>query len=150
MQRRVAGASVEYVFMHPPKEPVVRIGKRHTDLWQPKGWNHYRRLPDGTFGYRFDDPGRMHKPPIPEDLMLRMIYCASDLVGAVCEVAAGRRPPTRELARKSRQPLKGVMDEDWCSGRAAGYTLLDADLLFVNLASHQTANALSEVPNIAR
>lgn len=149
MKRRVTVSPTEYVFKHAPRDPVVRIGARDTDLWQPKGWDHPRRHDDGTFGYRFDDPGRLHNPPIPDNEMFRMLYCASELVGAACEVAAFLRPSTDELAKRSGQPQKGVMDEDWCRGLAAGYTTVDEELLFVDLAASATASALSEAQNIA-
>jgi hypothetical protein len=79
-----------------------------------------------------------------------MIYCSTTLVGAICEVGARELPTLDELAAATNQPPQGVLDEEWCSTRVAGYTLLDAGLLFVDVASRQTTNALREAPPIAR
>jgi hypothetical protein len=157
----VSANPTEYVFKGSPDHLLVRIGakdpqaakeRRTTDpfyLWQPKGWNHPRRRADGTFGYRFDDPGWLRNPPLADQDMFRVLYCASELVGAACEVAAWLRPTTGELAVRTGQPIKGVMDEAWCEGLLAAYTAMEAGLLFVDLSAHRTSNALSEVQDIA-
>lgn len=154
MARYVAAPYTDYVFIEAPPDPIVRVGKRGFNLWIPKDWNHPRRRPDGTFGDRFDDPGKLHNPPVTDDDMFRMIYAAGGPEGAICETAAYLRPKPRKLrnrslARRSNQADKGVMDEDWCSTRKASFTSLNKDLVFVDVASHQTANALSEDRYIA-
>jgi hypothetical protein len=140
----------EFVFVSPPATPVTRIGRQGTNLWKPNSWASPRRRDDGTFGYRFDDPGDVHNPPIPDKDKFRMIYCSTTLVGALCEVGARELPTLDELAAATNQPPQGVLDEGWCSTRAAGYTVLDAALLFLDVASRQTTNALREAPPIAR
>jgi hypothetical protein len=140
----------EFVFVSPPATPVTRIGRRGTNLWKPNSWTSPRRRDDGTFGFRFDDPGDIHDPPIPDKDKFRMIYCSTTLVGAICEVGARELPALDELAAATNQPPQGVLDEEWCSTRAAGYTFLDSGLLFVDVASRQTTNALREAPPIAK
>lgn len=148
MPRRTARA--KFAFVSPPATPVIRIGRRGAYLWKPNDWTSPRRRDDGTFGYRFDDPGDMHDPPIPDKDKFRMIYCSTELVGAICEVGARELPALDELAAATNQPPQGILDEAWCSTRAAGYTVLDTDMLFVDVASRQTTNALRETPSIAK
>ncbi len=96
---------------------MVRIGApdqtakdegRPTDrgyVWQPKSWNHPRRRTDGTFGYRFDDPGWLCNPPLTDQDMFCMLYCATELIAAACEVAAWLCPRTGDLATRTGQPV---------------------------------------------
>ncbi|MEO5951684.1 MAG: hypothetical protein ABIQ44_04365, partial [Chloroflexia bacterium] len=91
----------------------------------------------------------LHSPSIQDDDLFRILYCAIEPEGAICESASGLRPLPKKLnnislAQRSSQAEKGVLDEDWCSTRKASYTQLNSELVLVNLASHQTANALSE------
>ena len=134
-----------FVQAPPPPALVTRIGRLGTDLWQPKSWSSKSRRDDGTFGYRFDDPGDTHTPPIPDREKFRMIYCSTDIVGAVCEVAVRELLTPSNLADQTRQPPTGIIDEEWCSTRAAGFTQLDPNLVFVDVAARATSNALNDV-----
>ncbi len=82
--RARARAKFAFVLAPPPPALVTRIGRLGTDLWQPKSWSSKIRRDDGTFGYRFDDPGDIYTPPIPDREKFRMIYCSTDIDGAVC------------------------------------------------------------------
>jgi hypothetical protein len=148
--RRRRSVRASFAFVPPPRDPVTRVGRLGSDLWQPNRWDSSRRKEDdGTFGYRFDDPGDLHDPPIPDAEKFRIIYCSTELTGAVCEVAAREIPTQASLADHTRQPPSGIIDEDWCRTRAAGYTLLDPGLVFVDVAARATSNALNEASAIS-
>src|SRR5438552_2218058 len=106
-----------FSFVSPPATPVVRVGRAGKDLWLPKDWADARD--DGTFGYRFDDPGGIYDPPIPPEHRFQVIYCATRLAGAVGEVCARERPELTALAaRGAGGPEQGYIGQEWCSTRA--------------------------------
>jgi hypothetical protein len=132
------------VFVQAPLALVTRIGRLGTDLWQPKSWTSKSLQDDGTFGYRFDDPGDNRIPPIPDAAKFRMIYCSTEFTGAVCEIAVRELLAPSNRADPTRQPPTGVIDEDRCRTRAAGFTTLNPTLVFVDVAARPTSNALNE------
>lgn len=138
----------EYSFVSPPTTPVVRVGRAGKNLWLPKGWADARD--DGTFGYRFDDPGGTYNPPILSQYRFQVIYCATWLAGAVGEVCARQRPELAALAARGLGgPEQGYISQEWCRTRAAGYTTLDPGLLFVDVAATSSVQALRESQRLA-
>jgi hypothetical protein len=79
-----------------PGDRLFRVG-RAPDPWAWPDWSNAG--PDGTFGNRYDDPQGLY----------RVLYAASDRLGAFVEVLARFRPDPHLL--KELQEIDG--DEEW-------------------------------------
>ncbi|MDQ2786175.1 MAG: RES domain-containing protein [Chloroflexota bacterium] len=82
-----------------------------TDPFAPPPWE--RADADGTFGNRFDDPGKVDG--IPEEKRFRIVYAAAQRDGAFAETIAYFRPDLAALAALGT--IRGAMGEaavaDW-------------------------------------
>ncbi len=127
---------------------VFRVS-RDFDVFAPPDWSWAQG--DGTFGNRFDDPGKYRG--ILEEDRFRVIYCATQRAGAFGEtIARFRRNP--RLVEGSRmiddeEPFEpelegGVLPEEWRFGRRLGSTRLDEGLIFADFASAETFQILTE------
>ncbi|MGH3144604.1 MAG: hypothetical protein ACRDTR_02270, partial [Rubrobacter sp.] len=101
------------------------------DAFAPPDWSWAHE--DGTFGNRFDDPGKYRG--IPEEVRFRVIYCATEQAGAFGEtIARFRRSPRLVEGLEEindEGPLEaelegGVLPEEWRLGRRLGSAWLDA------------------------
>ena len=97
-----------------PPARVYRVG-RAPDPWSWPDWLF--AAADGTFGNRFDDPAGAY----------RVLYAASDRLGAFVEVLARFRPDphvVEELRRirgdDDRALRPGVLDASWLARRRVG------------------------------
>lgn len=122
---------------------------RGFDVFAPPDWSW--ALEDGTFGNRFDDPGKYRG--IPEEHRFRVVYCATQLAGAFGETIARFRKSPRLLegleAIDDEEPFEpelegGVLPEEWRLGRRLGSTRLDEGLVFANFASAEAFQILTE------
>jgi hypothetical protein len=127
---------------------VFRVS-RDFDVFAPPDWSWAQE--DGTFGNRFDDPGKYRG--IPEEHRFWMVYCATQRAGAFGEtIARFRRSP--RLAEGLRtiddeEPFEpelegGVLQEEWRLKRRLGSTRLDEGLIFADFASAETFQILTE------
>jgi len=122
---------------------------RGFDVFAPPDWSWAHE--DGTFGNRFDDPGKYRG--IPEEDRFRVIYCATERAGALGEtIARFRRSPRliqgleaiRDEESLDPELAGGELPEEWRLGRRLGSTRLDEGLVFVDLASAETFQILTE------
>lgn len=127
---------------------MLRVS-RGFDVFAPSDWSWAQE--DGTFGNRFDDPGKYRG--IPEEDRFRVVYCASQRAGAFGEtIARFRRSPRLVEGLRtivSEEPFEpelkgGVLPEEWRLGRRLGSTRLDEDLIFADFASAETFQILTE------
>ncbi len=99
-----------------PPRPVYRIG-RTPDPWRWVDWSYAG--PDGTFGNRWDDPDRTY----------RVLYAATDRLGAFLEVLARFRPDPhvlkelQEISGSEPNPPRGV-PVSWLENRLMGEGVL--------------------------
>jgi hypothetical protein len=70
--------------VHPPAAPVYRVAW-HQSPFDPQPWSLARD--DGTFGNRFDDPGKASA--IPDDERFRTVYYAELAESAYTALSAG-------------------------------------------------------------
>jgi len=126
----------------PPVSPIFRVARGDDgppgDPFLPPSWE--RAGTDGTFGNRFDDPGKADG--VPEEGRFRVIYAATQREGAFAETIAHFRPDLEAVAavRAIRgatgelQPLTGVVPARWRDLRGVGRLLLDPALRFADVA----------------
>ena len=134
----------------PPASPLFRVARGDEgppgDPFLPPSWE--RVGADGTFGNRFDDPGKADG--ISEEERFRMIYAATQRDGAFAETIAHFRPDLEALAalRAIRgatgepQPLVGAIPARWRQLRGVGRLLLDPALRFVDVAHPDTLSEM--------
>ena len=67
----------ELPYAGPPERGRVFRVTRGFDVFTPPDWSWAQE--DGTFGNRFDDPGKYRG--IPEEDRFRMVYCATQWAG---------------------------------------------------------------------
>jgi hypothetical protein len=80
----------ELPYVGPPEGRRVYRVCRGFDVFAPPDWSWAHE--DGTFGNRFDDPGKYRG--IPEEDRFRVVYCATQRAGAFGEtIARFRRSP---------------------------------------------------------
>ena len=135
-------------YVGPPEGGRVFRVSRRFDVFAPLDWSWAQE--DGTFGNRFDDPGKYRG--IPEENRFRMVYCATQRAGAFGEtIARFRRSPrlVEGLRTIDEEPLEpelegGVLPEEWRLGRRLGSTRLDEGLVFADFASAETFQILTE------
>jgi hypothetical protein len=122
---------------------------RGFDVFAPTDWSWAQE--DGTFGNRFDDPGKYRG--IPEEDRFRMVYCATQRAGAFGEtIARFRRSPRLVEGLRTvddEEPFEpelegGVLPEEWRLGRRLGSTRLDEGLVFADFASAETFQIFTE------
>jgi len=137
----------------PPEAGLYRLGHRGQGSFEPPDWT-YADPDDGTFGNRFDDPRALS---LPIDKCFRIIYCASEGIGAFGETLARFRAPISLLAGLAEihdddeplaESLSGALDPeypgrmiigaDWRAQRMVSHTLLDPSLQFVDLNAAET------------
>ncbi|HET8626219.1 MAG TPA: RES family NAD+ phosphorylase [Thermomicrobiales bacterium] len=130
----------------PPETPIYRVA-RGLDPFEPRDWRFAGT--DGTFGNRFDDPGAARG--IPPEERFRVVYCASERVGAFAETLAPLRPSIgvlNDLADvDDDEPLDPAFEDplitaDWRSARRLGITHLAPHLRFVDVAAADTLQHL--------
>jgi len=139
----------ELPYVGPPERGRVFRVSRGFDVFAPPEWSWAHE--DGTFGNRFDDPGKYRG--IPEEDRFRVVYCATQRAGAFGEtIARFRRSPRLAEglgAIDDEEPLEaglegGELPEEWRLGRRLGSTRLDEGLLFADLASAEGFQILTE------
>jgi integrase len=117
---------------------------RDFDVFAPPDWSWIHE--DGTFGNRFDNPGKYRG--IPEEDRFRVIYCATQRAGGIGETIAHFRRSlklleglrTIESDEQFEAELKGgVLSEEWRLGRRLGSTRLDEVLIFPTLTGTTTS-----------
>ena len=130
----------------PPSLPVFRGARGDagppSDPFAPLGWE--RAGPDGTFGNRFDDPGKADDRT--EETRFRVVYAATQRTGAFAETIAHFRPDLPALTAlraihggaSEPQPLTGVVPARWQQRRGVGRLRLDAALRFVDVTHPDT------------
>ncbi len=130
----------------PPASPIFRVARGDdappVDPFLPPSWE--RADADGTFGSRFDDPGKADG--VPEEERFRVIYAATQRDGAFAETIAHFRPDLAALAALAAirdgagepHPLSGVVPARWRQVRGVGRLLLDPALRFVDVAHPDT------------
>lgn len=130
----------------PPLSPLFRVARGDdgppADPFAPSPWA--RADADGTFGNRFDDPGKADG--IPEEKRFRIVYAATQRDGAFAETIAHFRPDLAVLAALGAirgamgepQPLVGVVPARWRQVRGVGRLLLAPALRFVEVADPDT------------
>ncbi len=130
----------------PPLSPVFRVARGNggppADPFVPPSWE--RADADGTFGNRFDDPGKADGAP--EGERFRVVYAATQRDGAFAETIAHFRPDLEALAALAAiqggagepQPLTGVVSVRWRQLRGVGRLLLDPALHFVDVTHPDT------------
>ena len=139
----------ELPYVGPPEVGRVFRVSRGFDVFAPPEWSWAHE--DGTFGNRFDDPGKYRG--IPQEDRFRVVYCATQRAGAFGEtIARFRRSP------RLAEGLQAVVDEDsfepeleggwlpeeWRFGRRLGSTRLDEGLVFADFASAKTFQIFTE------
>jgi hypothetical protein len=139
----------ELPYVGPPEGGRVFRVSRGFDVFAPPDWSWAQE--DGTFGNRFDDPGKYRG--IPEEDRFRTIYCATQRAGAFGEtIARFRRSPRLVEGLRTvdaKEPFEtelegGVLPEEWRLGRRLGSTRLDEGLVCADLASAETFQILTE------
>ncbi len=130
----------------PPPSPIFRVARGDNgppvDPFLPPPWE--RADVDGTFGSRFDDPGKADG--VPEEARFRVLYAATQRDGAFAETIAHFRPDLAAVAAVGAirgatgepQPLTGVVPTQWRQLRGVGRLLLDPVLWFVDVAHPDT------------
>ena len=130
----------------PPASPIFRVARGNdgppVDPFLPPPWE--RAHVDGTFGSRFDDPGKADG--VPAEARFRVIYAATQRDGAFAETIAHFRPDLEAVAalRAIRgatgepQPLTGAVPALWRQLRGVGRLLLDPALRLVDIAHPDT------------
>lgn len=82
----------------PPASPIFRVARGDdglpVDPLLPPSWE--RADADGTFGNRFDDPGKAEG--VPKEERFRVIYVATQRDGAFAETIAHFRPDLEAVA----------------------------------------------------
>jgi hypothetical protein len=103
----------ELPYVGPPEGGRVFRVSRGFDVFAPQDWSWAQE--DGTFGNRFDDPGKYGG--MPEEDRFRMVYCATQRAGAFGEtIARFRRNPRLGSSSSvlfhplSKSALQGVKD----------------------------------------
>lgn len=101
----------------PSFSPVFRVARGDagppSDPFAPPGWE--RAGPDGTFGNRFDDPGKADG--LVEEARFRVVSAATQRAAAFAATIASFRPDLPALAAlraihgraSESQPLTGVV-----------------------------------------
>ena len=139
----------ELPYVGPPEGDEVFRVSRGFDVFAPPDWSWAHE--DGTFGNRFDDPGKYRG--IPEEDRFRVIYCATRRTAAFGEtIARFRRSPKLVEGLRAiddEDPFEpelegGVLPEEWRFGRRLGSTRLDEGLVFADFASAETFQILTE------
>ena len=139
----------ELPYVGPPEGGRVFRVSRGFDVFAPLDWSWAQE--DGTFGNRFDDPGKYRG--MPEEDRFRMVYCATQRAGAFGEtIARFRRSPRLVEGLRTiddEEPFEpelegGVLPEEWRLGRRLGSTRLDEGLVFADFASAETFQILTE------
>lgn len=130
----------------PPSSPVLRVARGDvgppSDPFALPGWE--RAGADGTFGNRFDDPGKGDS--LAEETRFRVVYAATQRAGAFAEKIAHFRPGLEALAavRTIRgatgelQPLTGAVPARWRQVRGVGRLCLDPALRFIDVVHPDT------------
>jgi hypothetical protein len=127
---------------------VYRVA-RGFDAFAPPDWGWAKD--DGTFGNRFDDPGAYRG--IPEEQRFRVIYCATQSVGAFGETIARYRKSPKLLAELQQieddEPPDpelegGIVPEDFRLRRSLGTTRLSDALVFADFTNGETLTILRE------
>jgi hypothetical protein len=146
------------------EHPVYRIVRRIYEPFEPKPWELSGE--DGTFGDRFDDPGGRpgRRPLAPIERRFRVIYCATDPVGAFGETIARVRPQLAEIPglaeiehdpgnpeavdaylhgmRDPQFPDRGILPASWRLDRQLYNTELDPSLVFVDICAPESIEIL--------
>jgi hypothetical protein len=128
-----------------PRSPIYRVGRAPNPFALP-AWAYAG--PDGTFGGRFDDPGR--RRGIAVDQRFRVLYFATRDAGAFGEVMARFRPDIEALVQigahlQSSQLARPRVPLAWRLGRRIGATVLDRALTFADLTAPETLQELRRV-----
>ena len=130
----------------PPVSPVFRVARGNDapplDAFAPPAWG--RAAADGTFGNRFDDPGKADG--IPDGSRFRVLYCATQREGAFAETIAHFRPDLAALAALDgiageageQRPAAGMVPARWRRVRGVGEMRLDPALRFADVAHPDT------------
>jgi hypothetical protein len=127
---------------------VFRVA-RGFDAFAPPDWGWAKD--DGTFGNRFDDPGAYRG--IPAEQRFRVIYCATQSVGAFGETIARYRKSPKLLAElqhiEDDEPPDpelegGIVPEDFRLRRSLGTTRLSDALVFADFTNGETLTILRE------
>lgn len=82
----------------PPGGGVYRVARRTTEPFAPPEWS-YADPTTGTFGNRFDDPGRTG---VAGEDRFRVVSAATSRIAAFGEVLAHLRPPLGLVAEIPR------------------------------------------------
>lgn len=142
-----------FSFVPAPGYPLVRVGRKRkkskakNNLWTPKRWSD--TPPDRIFNGRFDDPRKGYSPPPVNRSLFRMIYCAGELAGSIAEVGFYELPDLEVFSKTGISLSTGVtINSNWCRSRKYAYTTLDPDLIFVDLTTADTVQALRENPDM--
>jgi len=127
---------------------VFRVS-RDFDVFAPPDWSWAQE--DGTFGNRFDDPGKYRG--IPEEDRFRMVYCATQQAAAFGETIARFRKSPRLVEGlrtiDDEEPFEpelegGELPEEWRLGRRLGSTQFDEGLVFADFTSAEIFQILTE------
>jgi hypothetical protein len=139
----------------PPQSFLYRVTRRRYNPFEPPPWEYAHE--DGTFGGRFDDPGKSQG--IAQQNRFRILYCATEGTGAFGETLAGLRPKLDLIAALERgehgAPLdidltvSGFLDE-WRAERWISRIQLDPSFRFADLENPETLAVLRSSPHIAR
>lgn len=139
-----------------PQAGLYRVSHRGQGSFEPPDWD-YADPEDGTFGNRFDDPDALM---LPRERRFRVVYCATERIGAFGETLARFRAPLSTLAgleeiddeEPVEESLAGAIDPqdserilvgaDWRSQRMVSHTILEPSLRFVDLTAPKTIHAL--------
>lgn len=139
----------ELPYVGPPEGGRVFRVSRDFDVFAPPDWSWAQE--DGTFGNRFDDPGKYRG--IPEEDRFRVVYCATQRAAAFGEtIARFRRSPRLVEGLRTiddEGPFEaelegGELPEGWRLGRRLGSTRLDEGLVFADFASPGTFQIFTE------
>lgn len=111
--------------------------------------NPFNPAPWGSlFNGRFDDPRIEHGKDT--GVCFRVVYCASQLVGAFGETIQDFVPGKDEAAKLFRDKppldpnlLRNKLTKDWAHNRWIGATILDPTLRFLDIIAPQSRNALA-------
>ena len=132
----------------PPAAPVHRVGW-HQSPYDPQPWS--RAKEDGTFGNRFDDPGKASG--IPDEQGFRMLYYAESPNGAFGESLAMFRPSLKTLAglRKmtgtepdTLETEAGLITADWRKTHLLAHITLDPTLVCADISSSTSIQHLRD------
>ncbi len=137
------------VLVPPPPGGMYRISRAPGDPFDLPEWD--RAGEDGTFGNRFDDPGAALG--IPRQAQYRVVYSASQREAAIGEVTARFRLDPRLIQKlawitEDDEPIDvalhgivdpmhrdhGLLEHDWLQRRRLGHTIIDSEIVFVDIA----------------